>query len=124
MLEAYGHGEIIERCEPFTTPLELALAADCAIALPTGTTSAELLNIDLDTVRSDGDDRRRGAALRSLALRMHEDLMPSLPKTGREPHAAARARPRRRGTPRSAHRPARPVRTGVCPSRTSEYGAS
>ena len=78
VLEAYGHAEIIERCEPFTTPLELALAADCAIALPAETTGAELLDIYVDRTL-DGDERRR-AALRALALRMHEDLIPSLPR--------------------------------------------
>lgn len=78
VLEAYGHGEIIDRCEPFTTPLELALAADCAIALPAETTSAELLDIYVDRTL-DGDERRRGA-LRALALRMHQDLIPSLPR--------------------------------------------
>ena len=78
VLAAYGHGELIERCEPFSTPLELALAADCASALPAEPTSAELLDIYVDRAL-DGDERRRGA-LRALALRMHEYLIPSLPR--------------------------------------------
>ena len=78
LLDAYGHADIIERCEPFTTPLELALAADCATDLPAETTSAELLDIYVDRAL-DGDERHRGA-LRALALRMHEELIPSLPR--------------------------------------------
>lgn len=78
VLGAYGRADIIERCEPFTTPLELALAADCATDLPAETTSAELLDIYVDRAL-DGDERQR-CALRTLALRMHEELTPSLPR--------------------------------------------
>jgi len=78
VLGAYGQAAIVDRCEPFTTPLELSLAADCAAALPAETTSTELLDIYVDRAL-DGDERHR-AALRAVALRMHEELVPSLPR--------------------------------------------
>ncbi len=78
VLDGYGQAVIIDRCEPFTTPLELALAAECAAALPDQTTRTELLDIYVDRAL-DGDEGRR-AALRVLAQRMHDELVPSLPR--------------------------------------------
>jgi hypothetical protein len=78
VLDAYGQAAIIDRCEPFTTPLELSLAADCVAALSDETTSTGLLDIYVDRALA-GDERRR-AALRALAQRMHDELVPWLPR--------------------------------------------
>ncbi|HTC60173.1 MAG TPA: nuclease-related domain-containing protein [Solirubrobacteraceae bacterium] len=76
ILDGYGQAAILDRCEPFTTPLELALAAHCSAALPDQTTRTELLDIYVDRAL-DGDETRR-AALRAVARRMHDELVPSL----------------------------------------------
>jgi hypothetical protein len=78
VLDAYGAPEIIDRCGAFVSPLELALAAECAAALPPEAGVAELLDRYVDHVLR-GDEQMRGA-LRAVALRMHSELRPSLPK--------------------------------------------
>jgi hypothetical protein len=78
LLGGYGAPGIADRCEGFTTPLELALAVRCADELPADATSTQLLDRYVDR-QVDGDDRIRGA-LRELARRMHIELKPSLPR--------------------------------------------
>jgi hypothetical protein len=76
LLDAYGAPEIIDRCDAFVTPLELSLAAAYAGELAPGASAAELLDRHIDRVVA-GDDQLRDA-LRTIARRMHTELMPSL----------------------------------------------
>lgn len=78
LLDAYGALDIIDRCDAFVTPLELSLAAVYAGELPTGASATELLDRHVDQLVN-GSDRLRGT-LRSIARRMHDQLLPSLPR--------------------------------------------
>lgn len=79
LLDAYGAPEIIDRCDAFVTPLELSLAAAYAGELAPGASAAELLDRHIEHAVA-GDDQLR-AALRTIARRMHTQLMPSLPRS-------------------------------------------
>lgn len=74
LLTAYGWGTS-EGFEAFTTPLELAMAADCAGELRSGATSSELFDAYI-TARCPAETTRAG--LRRLAMAMDEQLRSSL----------------------------------------------
>jgi hypothetical protein len=76
VLDAYGQPDLIDRCGAFTTPLELSLAAACAGELARGASAAELLDLYVDRIT--GGDERMRAGLRTIARRMHAELVPSL----------------------------------------------
>ncbi len=78
VLEAYGEPDLIDRCAAFITPMELSLAAACVDDLADDASTAELLDLYVDRV-TDGNSRRR-AGLRTIAQRLHSDLLPSLPR--------------------------------------------
>ncbi|WP_337824685.1 NERD domain-containing protein [Amycolatopsis sp. A1MSW2902] len=75
ILESYGGPEILELCEPFSTPYELAIASECASEVSASTTRATLLDgfirKRVQETRSPADVR---AALRRVALAMDERL--------------------------------------------------
>ena len=78
VLAAYGEPDLFDRCAAFATPMDLSLAAACADELAADASSAELLDLYVDRVC--GDDDRRRTSLRTIAWRMHSDLLPSLPR--------------------------------------------
>lgn len=74
VLAAYGHTELIDRCEAFVTPLELSVAAQCADDLGSELSHTELFDTYIDKLAL-GDPVTRGG-LRSIAARMSADLRP------------------------------------------------
>jgi len=74
VLAAYGHSELIDRCEAFVTPLELSVAAQCADGLGPDVSHAELFDTYVDKLVL-GDPVTRGA-LRSIAAHMAAELRP------------------------------------------------
>ena len=86
VLDTYGHADIIERCELFTTPLELALAADCATDLPAETTSA-----NCSTSTSTGRSTATSASAARARPAPARGADPLTAQAGRQPHATARA---------------------------------
>jgi hypothetical protein len=74
VLAAYGHAELIDRCEAFATPLELSLAAQCADGFGPDASHAELFDTYVDKLVL-GDPVARGA-LRSIAAHMAAELRP------------------------------------------------
>jgi hypothetical protein len=78
VLDAYGRGDVIDRCDAFISPFELVVAAECADALPAGASAAELLDRHIDHLTG-GDARIRGA-LRNVASAMHAAVNPGLPR--------------------------------------------
>lgn len=74
VLSAYGHAELIDRCEAFLTPLELSIAAQCADDLGPDVGHAELFDTYVDKLAL-GNPVTRGA-LRSIAAHMAEELRP------------------------------------------------
>jgi hypothetical protein len=76
VLAAYGHGELVDRCEAFATPLELSMAAQCADDLGPELTHAELFDTYVDKLVG-GEPVTRGA-LRSVAAFMATELRPFL----------------------------------------------
>jgi hypothetical protein len=76
VLAAYGHGELVDRCEAFATPLELSMAAQCADDLGPELSHAELFDTYVDKLVG-GDPVIRGA-LRSVAAFRATELRPFL----------------------------------------------
>ncbi len=76
VLTAYGHGELVERCDAFITPLELSMPAKCADDLGPELSHAELFDTYVDKLVG-GDPVTRGA-LRSIAAFMVSELRPFL----------------------------------------------
>jgi hypothetical protein len=74
VLAAYGHAELIDRCEAFVTPLELSVASHCADGLRPDVNHAELFDTYVDKLVL-GDPVTRGA-LRSIAAHMVAELRP------------------------------------------------
>ena len=74
VLAAYGHAELIDRCEAFVTPLELSVAAQCADGLGPAISHVELFDTYVDKLVL-GDPVTRGA-LRSIAAHMTAELRP------------------------------------------------
>jgi HEAT repeat protein len=74
VLAAYGHAELIDRCEAFVTPLELSVAAQCADGLGPDVSHAKLFDTYVDKLVL-GDPVTRGA-LRSIAAHMAAELRP------------------------------------------------
>lgn len=74
VLAAYGHAELIDRCEAFVTPLELSVAAQCADDLGPDVSHVELFDTYVDKLVM-GDPVTRGA-LRSIAAHMVAELRP------------------------------------------------
>ena len=74
VLAAYGHAELIDRCEAFVTPLELSVASQCADGLGPDVSHAELFDTYVDKLVL-GDPVTRGA-LRSIAAHMAAELRP------------------------------------------------
>jgi hypothetical protein len=76
VLTAYGHAEVLDRCEAFSTPLELSVAASCAEDLPSEPDQAQLFDTYVERI-VDGDPVTRGA-LRAIASSMVAELRPFL----------------------------------------------
>jgi hypothetical protein len=74
VLAAYGHAELIDRCEAFVTPLELSVAAQCADDLGSDLNHAELFDTYVDRLAL-GDPVTRGG-LQSIAAGMTATLRP------------------------------------------------
>jgi hypothetical protein len=76
VLTAYDHGELVERCDAFITPLELSMAAKCADDLGPELSHAELFDTYVDKLV--GRDPVTRGALRSIAAFMATELRPFL----------------------------------------------
>lgn len=78
LLRVHGATELIDRCDAFVSPLELALAAEYAGTLTPGASTAELIDAHVD--RMTGGDPAQRRALRVIAHRIYANLVPSLPR--------------------------------------------